>query len=118
VPADPDATMVRRPVLFREDLMQIAPIDLTALIATIMGISIVLVPVIGLTARFALKPTVEALGRFLHTKELDDSVGILERRMALMESQIESIESSVRRIAEVNEFHHALEKGDEPPEQG
>ena len=41
-------------------IMQIAPIDLTALVATILGISIVLVPVIGLTARFALAPTVEA----------------------------------------------------------
>ena len=93
--------------------MQIAPIDLTSLVATIMGISIVLIPVIGITARFALKPTVEALSKFLHTKELDESVNILERRMALMESQLESIEGSVRRLAEVSEFHHALKKGDE-----
>jgi len=92
--------------------MQIAPIDLTALVATIMGISIVLIPVIGITARLALKPTVEALSKFLHTKELDESVNILERRMALMESQLESIDGSVRRLAEVSEFHHALEKGD------
>ena len=97
--------------------MQIVPIDLTALVATIMGISIVLVPVIGITARFALKPTVEALSRFLHTKELDESVNILERRMSLMESQLESIEGSVRRIAEVTEFHHALEKGEAPEGQ-
>ena len=98
--------------------MQIVPIDLTALIATIMGISIVLVPVIGITARFALKPTVEALSRFLHTKELDESVNILERRMSLVENQLESMESSLRRIADVTEFHRALEKGEAPPEQG
>ena len=93
--------------------MQIVPIDLTSLVATIMGISIVLVPVIGVTARFALKPTVEALSKFLHTRELDESVNILERRMALMESQLECIEGSLRRIAEVSEFHNALEKGDD-----
>lgn len=98
--------------------MQIAPIDLTSLVATIMGISVVLVPVIGITARFALKPTVEALSRFLHTKELDESVNILERRMSLMENQLESMEGSLRRIAEVTEFHHALDKGDTPPDQG
>jgi hypothetical protein len=45
-------------------------------------------------------------------------VNILERRMSLMESQLESIEGSVRRIAEVTEFHHALEKGEEPEGQG
>jgi hypothetical protein len=98
--------------------MQIAPIDLTSLVATIMGISIVLIPVIGLTARLALKPTVEALSKFLHTKGLDESVSLLERRMALMESQVEAIEGSVRRLAEVSEFNHALKAGDQAEDPG
>ena len=99
--------------------MQIAPIDLTGLVAVIMGISVVLVPVIGLTARFALKPTVEALSRVFDKRGLDDSVAILERRMALLESQMESMESSMRRIAEASEFHMALSRGEPPaPEAG
>ena len=44
--------------------MPVLPIDLTAIVAVIMGISIVLVPVIGLTARFALKPLVQSMGHF------------------------------------------------------
>ena len=96
--------------------MQILPIDLTALVAAVMGISIVLVPVIGLTARFALKPMVEAFAKFGHSRELDESVNILERRMALMEQQLESIDGSVRRLAEVSEFHRALEKGESAPD--
>jgi hypothetical protein len=92
--------------------MQIVPIDLTSLVATIMGISIVLVPVIGLTARFALKPTVEVLSRLFDHRGLDESVQILERRMALMEQQLESMDGSVRRLAEVAEFHRALEVGE------
>ncbi len=95
--------------------MQILPIDLTALVAVIMGVSIVLVPVIGLTARFALKPTVEALGRFFDHKGLDESVHIMERRMALMEQQIESMEASVKRLTEVTEFHNALGAGGAGP---
>jgi hypothetical protein len=91
--------------------MQILPIDLTSLVAVILGISVVLVPVIGLTARFALKPTVEALGRFFEHKELDESVHIMERRMALMEQQIESIEAATKRLVEVTEFHNALGPG-------
>ena len=65
--------------------MPVLPIDLTALVAVIMGTSIVLVPVIGLTARFALKPTVEALGRFFEGKGTEESVTIVERRLALVE---------------------------------
>jgi hypothetical protein len=94
--------------------MDLLPIDLTALLAVFMGISIVLVPVIGLTARFALKPTVEALSRLFERRGMEDSVAILERRMALLEQQMESLDGSVKRLAEVAEFHKALGSGDPP----
>lgn len=95
--------------------MQILPIDVTALVAVIMGVSIILVPVIGLTARFALKPTVEALGRFFERRGVDESVDMLERRMALMEQQIESLDNSVRQLADVADFHRALSAGTAEP---
>lgn len=94
--------------------MQVLPVDLTALLAVFMGISIVLIPIIGITARFALKPTVEALARLFEHKGIEDTVGILERRMALMEQQMESLDGSVKRLAEVAEFHQALGSGDPP----
>jgi|GEM_PF-709477 hypothetical protein len=93
-------------------IMQIAPIDLTALVATILGISIVLVPVIGLTARFALAPTVEALSRFFDHKGLGKTVQIMERRIVLQEQQIELLESSIKRLTDVSNFHQQLESGD------
>lgn len=92
--------------------MELVPVDLVGLVATIMGISIVLIPVIGVTARFALKPTVEALSKLFEHKGLDETVGIMDRRMALMEQQIESMEHSVRRLTEVAEFHQQLRSGD------
>ena len=99
--------------------MEIVPIDLVGLVATIMGISIVLVPVIGLTARFALKPAVDAMARLFEHKGLDDTVAVLERRLALMEQQMESMDHSVRALTEVTEFHRELSSGeaprDEPP---
>jgi uncharacterized protein (DUF2164 family) len=91
--------------------MQILPVDLTSLVSVILGISIVLVPVIGLTARFALKPIVEAMGRSFQHKGLEETVQIMDRRMALMEQQIESMDSTVRRLADVAEFHRSLESG-------
>jgi hypothetical protein len=95
--------------------MQVMPIDLTAVIATIMGISIVLVPVIGLTARFALKPLAESLGHFFQSKNVEESVRILERRMALMEQHLESIETSLQRLNEAAEFHRELHSGAPAP---
>lgn len=96
--------------------MEVLPINLTSLAAVIMGISVVLIPVIGVTARFALKPLVEALGRGFEHKGLDETVQILERRMALMEQQMESMDGSVRRLADAAEFDRALGSGpDSPP---
>jgi len=91
--------------------MQILPIDITSLVAVILGISIILVPVIGLTARFALKPSVEALARLFEVRGLDDTVQILERRMELQEQQISSLETTVRRLAEATEFDRKLRSG-------
>lgn len=88
--------------------MQVMPIDLTAIIATVMGISIVLVPVIGLTARFALKPLAESLGNLFQSRNVEESVRILERRMALLEQQMESMDLTLQRVAETAEFHREL----------
>jgi hypothetical protein len=99
--------------------MEVMPIDLTALLAVFMGISIILVPVIGITARFALKPTVEALSRLFERRGVEDTVAVLERRMALLEQQMESLDGSVQRLAEVAEFHRALSAGEKPkPTEG
>ena len=89
----------------------VLPIDITGIIATIMGISIVLIPVIGLTARYALKPFVEALGQYLTEKETGETVKILERRVALLEHQLEGLERDVEEIGEVTRFHRELESG-------
>ena len=91
--------------------MPVEPINLTSVIAVIMGISVVLIPVIGLTARFALKPVVEALSKVFESREVSESVGIMERRMALMESQIEVMEGSMKRLEDTSSFDSQLRDG-------
>jgi hypothetical protein len=91
--------------------MDVLPIDLTAIVAIVMGISVVLVPVIGLTARFALKPLVESMGHFFQSRNVEESVRILERRMGLMDQQLESMETTLLRLAEAAEFHRDLRSG-------
>lgn len=88
--------------------MQMLPIDLTEIIAVFMGISIVLIPVIGLTARFAIKPIVEALTKGLEARGQEETVRILERRIGLLESQVESMEHTVARVEEATAFEARL----------
>jgi hypothetical protein len=88
--------------------VQLQPIDVTEIIAVFMGISIVLIPVIGLTARFAIKPVVEALSRGLESRGQDETVRILERRVGLLEAQVEAMEHSVARVEEAKDFEAQL----------
>jgi hypothetical protein len=88
--------------------MQILPVDIVALVATILGISIVLVPVLGLTARYALKPAVEALAKVFEARNQDDTIAILERRMELQEQEISMLNQTVRGLIEAQDFERRL----------
>jgi len=88
--------------------MEVMPVDLVALVSAILGISVVLVPVIGLTARFALKPVVEALGRVFEGRANDESVRLLERRLELQEQQIDALQAVVKQISDTQEFDRQL----------
>ncbi len=88
--------------------MEVLPVDIVALAAVILGISVVLVPVIGLTARFALKPVVEGLARVFESRSVDETVRILERRVELQEQQIEPLQASLKQIADTQDFDRQL----------
>jgi hypothetical protein len=91
--------------------MQILPIDLTAIVAIIMGMSVILIPVAGLTARFALKPLVESLARVWEVKGMEETLAIAERRIALLEQQVEIMEGNVRNLEEGQAFDRKLGAG-------
>ncbi|MET0397709.1 MAG: hypothetical protein ABW277_12840 [Longimicrobiaceae bacterium] len=82
------------------------PVDVTGLVATIGGLLIILIPVAGLTARFALKPIVEAIFK---ARESPGETAILEKRVALLEQQIRSMEGSMERLVEDSEFRRQLD---------
>jgi hypothetical protein len=70
--------------------MDIQPVDLTALIATILGISTVIIPIAGFTLRFALKPIVEAIATSRRGRNSDAEFSLLEQRVVLLERQMEA----------------------------
>lgn len=75
-----------------------------------MGLLTVLIPIAGLTARFALKPVVESMARLFDSRTVEDTVEITERRVALLESQIESLEQLVHDLKEGRDFDRQLER--------
>lgn len=93
----------------------VLPIDVTAIVALVMGISIILIPVAGLTLRFAIKPAVEAIARSFEHRGLEDTVSVMERRLGILERQMESMETTVNRLADVVEFQNELHAGQPPP---
>lgn len=93
--------------------MQVAPIDLTSVIAVTLGIMIVLIPVAGLTARYAFKPIAEAVAKFREAEGSERQVAMLEQRLDLLEQQLASMEGDLRRIHEAQEFHEELSAPEE-----
>jgi hypothetical protein len=82
---------------------------LIPLTAIVLGSLMFLIPIAGLTARFAIKPVMEALGRAregagTNARELS----VLEQRVALLEQQYQNLEGSVERLQDVKEFERRL----------
>jgi hypothetical protein len=85
--------------------------SLVPLVAVIMGTLIVLIPVAGLTVRFAIKPITEAMARVREAPGAGRELSILEQRVALLEQQVQNIESSVDRIGAARDFDRQLGSG-------
>lgn len=87
------------------------PIDLTAVIGVFMGSLMVLIPIAGFTARFAMKPIVESLARLREGSAKTEAFEMLERRMSLLEQEVQNvsgIKDEVARLVEELEFQRKL----------
>jgi hypothetical protein len=83
-------------------------VDLTGLVAVVMVFSIVLIPVIGATARFAFKPIAESLARLMAVRGDEETIHLLERRVALLEQQIDALESGMTEVRRAERFDREL----------
>ncbi|HYJ79594.1 MAG TPA: hypothetical protein VEW03_08345 [Longimicrobiaceae bacterium] len=79
--------------------------DVIAIIATFL---IVFVPVAGITARIAVKPIVEALTRYMQARQGTEALQMVERRMALLEQELQSVRSDVQHMSEERDFFRQL----------
>jgi hypothetical protein len=68
--------------------MEIQPVNLTELVPAVLGILVVLIPAVGFTVRFALKPIVEALSRARETALPGREVELLAARVRELEEEV------------------------------
>lgn len=83
---------------------------LIPLVAIVMGCLMFLIPIAGFTARFALKPIVEAMAKYREIQggTAGRELNVLEQRVALLEQQYQGLENSVTRIGELKDFDRQL----------
>lgn len=101
--------------LFSMQAVPVLPIDVTGVIAVVMGLMVVLIPVAGVTARFALKPIAEAVARMREAQGTNRELQLIEQRLALMEQQLSGLETDVRRVEEKSDFDQRLLSGSDDP---
>jgi hypothetical protein len=82
--------------------------DIEGIIAVAGGILIVLVPVCGFTARFMLKPVIEGVARALQSRQANESLQLLERRMALLEQELAAVRADVQQVGDAKDFYRKL----------
>lgn len=84
--------------------------DLTGLVAVFMGTSMLLIPIAGLTLRFAIKPAVQQIARAIAEIRggRDD---VTERRLLAMEEDLRDLRKRLARIHEEDEFRRRLGAG-------
>jgi len=90
--------------------------DFIGMIAVAGGILIVLIPIAGLTARFALKPLIESVTAAMRARQGGEVSAGVERRMALLEDEVAALRGELRKVSDGAAFDRSLAApSPEPP---
>jgi len=76
---------------------------------------VVVIPVLGFTARFALKPIVESILELRGALLREGSLGRESGRILELEEELDDLRRTVRRLQGAREWERALQEGGEPP---
>lgn len=69
--------------------MEVQPIDVTAIVGIVFGMSVIIIPVLGLTLRFFIKPVLEAYAHaFPSPAKQAAELDRLERRVRELEETL------------------------------
>ena len=88
------------------------------IIGIIGGILIVLIPVTGITARIALAPLIDAISRAMQARHGSEALQMMERRVALLEQEVNAMRGQLHETAEERDFYRSLAGSAEAPRIG
>lgn len=86
-----------------------------AVLAVLLGGITVLIPVVGLTLRFALRPVLETWARMRSAPTPDGQTELLSRQVALLEAELQQVQHAVQGLVEGQDFQHSL-RGERNPQ--
>jgi len=84
-------------------ILGLQPGEFAALMALFFAGSIVLVPVLALSARLALKPLIDTL----RLRSSGDADVLQDRRIALLEAEVQALGAALHQLAE-DDFHRQI----------
>ncbi len=88
---------------------------LIPIVAIVMGMLTVLIPITGLTLRFALKPIAESVAKMRQAEGAGRELSLVVQRVALLEQQIAGMDTSIEQLVEADDFRTRLEAPAESP---
>ncbi len=82
--------------------------QLTGLVGVIMGTTMLIIPIAGLTLRFAIKPSVESVVKAMgQARGRSDSK--TDQRVMLLEERMDEFQETLSRLVDALEFDQQLE---------
>ena len=82
---------------------------MTGMLAVLLGGIVVLVPVLGLTVRYALRPMIESWVKMKTNPTLESQNELLARQVALLEAEVQHLQGTVQGLVEGQDFQRALQ---------
>jgi hypothetical protein len=84
------------------------------LAAVLLGGLTVLTPVVAFSVRFAIRPVVEGMVRLREAQQADRTDQLQDRRMAVLEAEVQSLQHTVRNLVEAESFNRELASSRNP----
>lgn len=81
---------------------------MAGVLAVLLGGMTVLIPVLGFTLRFALKPMVETWERIRQSQANDQQNALLARQVALLETELQQVQHTLQSLTDSHEFQRQL----------
>jgi hypothetical protein len=81
---------------------------IASIVVAVFAGAALLVPILALSARFALKPVMETWIRLRQSETTDQDKILQDRRIALLEAEVQTLHQLVQQRLEVHEFERKL----------